>query len=412
MSIFFVLSLSSVYADCIVPTDGMIIGHDTTLCYGVYDLPGNLTGQPAIRISTGDITLDCNDATLNGGIYGMGIVMMGGYSNVIIKNCNLNGYYRAIYATGNNNIIFNNSILGLPSDNPPYGISGGGTNFTISNNTIQGVGYGMYLGVKNSTISNNFIFNSSFNPTTDLEGISLGASSSYNLIKNNDIIRFHNGIGLHEWVGGTRNQYNIIENNNFLYTSAGVFIWTGGSLYNIIRNNNFIYSWRGIEIIEGNDNLIYHNNFIGGIYLSLNTINTWDIGYPSGGNYWNISCLDNKQGSYQNETGSDGICDNPYYLNADNKDNYPFVHEGSWGGEIPTTTTTVPTTIVTTTATTTSTIITTTISYDELVERIEDLENRTTTLESIVNSLKNYVNLIICQLLPKGLMKEVTCPVY
>jgi hypothetical protein len=43
---------------------------------------------------------------------------------------------------------------------------------------------------------------------------------------------------------------------------------------------------------------------------------------------------------------------------------------------------------------------------------ISTIQGQILALESIINNLKYYVNLIICQLLPKGLMKEVSCPVY
>ncbi len=418
-SIFFILSLSSVYADCVVPTDGMIIGYDTTLCYGVYDLPGNLS-FPAIRISTGDITLDCNGATLNGGINGHGIAMMGGYSNVIIKNCNLNGYRIGIscggYPYGSNTTFSNNNISHSVMGFFIYGVQ----NFTISNNNIWNTLTGMQLqGVNNFTISNNVIFNASKPDSSyEAEGILLTMGSSYNLIKNNEFTRVDRGIDFLTGQVGKINQYNIIEGNTFQYNFVRAGIYCSNGQYNIIRNNNFIYNWYGIQMFAS-DNLIYHNNFIGGI--SVGGSNTWDIGYPGGGNYWNISCLDNKQGSYQNETGSDGICDNPYYLNADNKDNYPFVHESGWGdGEIPpTTTTTTSTTSTTTTVITTSTTTTIPCNCEELTERVEtleqevnDLKTRASTIESIITSLKNYVNIIICQLLPKGLMKEVSCPVY
>jgi len=56
-------------------------------------------------------------------------------------------------------------------------------------------------------------------------------------------------------------------------------------------------------------------------------INTWDNGYPSGGNYWSdYTDVDNYSGSYQNETGSDGIWDHPHTIDANNQDRYPLVY--------------------------------------------------------------------------------------
>jgi hypothetical protein len=76
-------------------------------------------------------------------------------------------------------------------------------------------------------------------------------------------------------------------------------------------------------------------------------------------------------------------------------------------------------TTTTTTAVTTTTTTTIPCNCQELTQRVgtleqevNDLKNRTLTIEDMIKSLKNYVNMIICQLLPKGLMKEVKCPVY
>jgi parallel beta-helix repeat protein len=51
----------------------------------------------------------------------------------------------------------------------------------------------------------------------------------------------------------------------------------------------------------------------------------WDNGYPSGGNYWSdYPGTDSLSGPFQNETGSDGIEDSPYTINAENQDRYPL----------------------------------------------------------------------------------------
>jgi len=61
--------------------------------------------------------------------------------------------------------------------------------------------------------------------------------------------------------------------------------------------------------------------------------NFWDNGYPSGGNYWSdYTDVDLYSGSYQNETGSDGIWDHPYIIDQSNNDNYPLVYQ--WIGHV------------------------------------------------------------------------------
>jgi ribosomal protein S27E len=84
----------------------------------------------------------------------------------------------------------------------------------------------------------------------------------------------------------------------------------------------------GVFIEDDSDgNLIYHNNFFDNANQSYdNCTNNWDNGYPSGGNYWsNYTGLDEYGGPDQDEQGSDGIGDTPYYFEQSSQDNYPLI---------------------------------------------------------------------------------------
>lgn len=126
----------------------------------------------------------------------------------------------------------------------------------------------------------------------------------------------------------------------------GIYIYNvhGNEIsYNIIGNNHI-----GICLNGSNNNVIHHNNFLGNTiqaYTYNSSGNTWDGGYPSGGNYWSDHVfvelmpemfgggkryggpggVDLYNGPYQNESGSDGISDVPYTIDADNKDRYPLM---------------------------------------------------------------------------------------
>jgi parallel beta-helix repeat protein len=84
--------------------------------------------------------------------------------------------------------------------------------------------------------------------------------------------------------------------------------------YNTIQDNEYGMS---IGLLSCNGgNIIHHNNFINNTMHGLvGTINTWEGGYPSGGNYWSdYEGVDAYNGPYQNETGSDGIGDTAYFV--------------------------------------------------------------------------------------------------
>jgi len=125
---------------------------------------------------------------------------------------------------------------------------------------------------------------------------------------------------------------NIISNCNTGMDFTDLLNTTIAS--NIIQN-----CYYGIYLFNSTNNLIYHNNFINNTvqaYVTFNYTNAWDDGYPSGGNYWSeYTDVDQYSGPGQNITGSDGIWDNPYIINAYNQDNYPFAGNWTWDVEPP-----------------------------------------------------------------------------
>lgn len=102
----------------------------------------------------------------------------------------------------------------------------------------------------------------------------------------------------------------------------------------MLINNNISNVWLGIDVfLSSSNNKIYHNNLINNTnQANDNGNNSWDNGYPSGGNYWSDwTSPDNYSGVHQNESGSDGIVDNPYLISGGvNQDCYPFVNPDGW----------------------------------------------------------------------------------
>ena len=107
---------------------------------------------------------------------------------------------------------------------------------------------------------------------------------------------------------------------------------------NKIVSNMFGLLFKGTS---SSDSHVYHNNIVNNTYpayqkYSTEPLNvTWDNGYPSGGNYWsNYNGTDFYSGLYQNESGSDGIGDTPYVIDAKNQDNFPLVDPYISHGEL------------------------------------------------------------------------------
>ena len=143
-------------------------------------------------------------------------------------------------------------------------------------------------------------------------GIMLTTSALYNQLMRNIVYDNDCGVGLVKWWDWEpAPSANIIVDN-------------------IIRDNNM-----GIETFETSSNIIYHNNFIDNTRQVYDeswddpfvdpSLNIWDNGYPSGGNYW-----DDYAGV---DADGDGIGDAPYVIDSNNIDHYPLMNP--WGTGIP-----------------------------------------------------------------------------
>lgn len=169
-----------------------------------------------------------------------------------------------------------------------------GDNFIIGNR-VSDSGVGIYLqNASSNTVCNNICENI----LPEGEGIYLGGANA-NVVSD-----------------------NLIEN-----ASYGVYFTLSNE--NIIVGNTIRNCSIAISVTGSYDNIFYHNNLVYNVQqvenVGLYSVNTWDNGYPSGGNYWSDSHgVDLHGGSYQNETGFDWISDFPYTLDEKNRDKYPL----------------------------------------------------------------------------------------
>jgi len=213
----------------------------------------------------------------------------------------------------------NTSITGNNITNNFYGIwLGSSSNNSITgNNIIANEEYGISHGhsSKNSIFRNNITNNG-------WDGIRLFWSSYNNIAENNITNNGFNGIQLWE------SSDNNIVGNNIANSHYGIQLQ--GARYNSIFINNITNNFYGIGFERSSINRFYHNNFIHNtrqVYVVVaGYTNDWDNGYPSGGNYWSdYAGVDVKSGTNQDQPCSDGICDTPYIIDADNQDRYPLM---------------------------------------------------------------------------------------
>jgi len=177
--------------------------------------------------------------------------------------------------------------------------------------------------LSNNVIVSGFTIRNSSTSFPHTNGIHILSNSC---VISNNVITHNNYSGI--LIDGFYN--NIIINNTITNNSKGIELFFGSPGNNTIRGNTIaLNDWYGIYIVYSGGNKIYHNNFTDNRNQTYSTGsgNTWDNGYPSGGNYWSdYTDVDQYSGPYQNETGSDGIWDNPYFIDENNRDNYPLIH--------------------------------------------------------------------------------------
>jgi len=154
-------------------------------------------------------------------------------------------------------------------------------------------------------------------------GILLWNSDECNVSGNNITDNYYGLTVYSSWSGSWNNtvQGNLVTNNR----EVGVFLsghHETGVAYseNTIVENTIINNWMGLGSYLQADNQIHHNNFINNTLPSFlsGSMNIWDNGYPSGGNYWsNYTGVDSNH---------DGIGDTTHVIDANNTDRYPLIN--------------------------------------------------------------------------------------
>jgi len=202
-------------------------------------------------------------------------------------------------------------------------------NSTIADNTF--VNDGLLAGSYKNSVKNNTVYDNTVNgePLIYLEDVSdqtiidagqvILVNCDNITVKNFELSGTTVGIELFETDNSRILDINVSDN------CYGILL--GYSSNNVLMGNDVSNNVYGISLFISSDNLIYHNNLVDNNIdqASDNTgTNSWDNGYPCGGNYW--SDYEEKYPD-ASEIGGSGIWDAPYDISggAGAQDCYPLM---------------------------------------------------------------------------------------
>ena len=296
-----------------------------------------------------------------------GITLDHSPNNTLIGNTITNSVFGILLSSSPSNILANNT-MNVPILGADFAVVGSSLleyeNYVDSSNTVGGKPIYYWVNRRNMTVPSDAgcvilvnctcILVQNLNLTGNRPSICLAYTTRCTITRNevsmatagimlysssNNVIS-KNKVSSHwgnSWIGGIclissdsnvlfGNEIKETMNYTIWYSNGGM--WLDSSSHNKIYENIITTYHRGILLNSSADNMIYHNNFINSTQqaYSLNSVNVWDDGYPSGGNCWSdYTGVDLYGGQNQDLPGSDGIGDTPYVIDSNNRDSYPLM---------------------------------------------------------------------------------------
>ncbi len=272
-----------------------------------------------------------------------GAVSLSSCKNVTVQNNVISNNGSGIYATS---LYYSKGFLSIGSSsgititgNSVLDNSDGiGTDFSrdvkVSNNTVMrnsSSSGGITVCCENMNLTGNAVSQNggvgigvapSFSPFPTPVGAPTRPIISGNLVASNGV-----GIEISQATGGTISSNNVTAN-----IDHGIHL---DRVTDEVISNNHIAANGGsnIYLTGSGGNLLYHNDFVqtrqdsGQAVDDQGDQNSWDAGYPSGGNYWSdFIGVDQCSGPLQNVClNPDGIGDTSYTFPVGARDRYPLV---------------------------------------------------------------------------------------
>ncbi len=223
-------------------------------------------------------------------------------------------------------------------------------NNIVEGNNISNLGKAIYaensdyMMIDNNDMFNNnmaiHILSSSFDCTAKNNRIdgstsySIGIENSGRIDLMNNTIQ--NGVAGTSWAIFLWNTNWINISENTMFNNEGGIRMQSNCHNNTIWDNIISSNVNGIYLELTRDCSIYHNDFIANTIQAYDDSwgnNSWDNGYPSGGNYWSdYGGADVMCGPLQDTWGSDSLGDTPYtsIISGTNQDNYPLLHPSNY----------------------------------------------------------------------------------
>ena len=324
---------------------GAFVGYSTNITIVKNNLSYNgnssfLVAQAGLLVSwSSNITITGNTASYE--YAGIGV---GTSKRVVISNNT--AYYDMYGITSASGLacclqstIYNNAL-----SHDYYGIEVGYAVSTISNNTLTGNRYGIWLySSSGNYVSHNTIIGNIWGLNVDFND--LNEQILANNFTNNEYGVYFQERSCCSNIAGNRFESNTasaiefdtlesacnVTDNYFLSNGKGIEAVYNSSNHNIV-GNGFYYNGVGVALVQSSvgshvyDNTFYGNN-IQASDDSGGPFNYWNTTYPQGGNYWSdYTGVDRCSGPQQNICNApDGIGDTPHFITAYEKDNYPLM---------------------------------------------------------------------------------------